>query len=71
MNPQEDQRRSMTADEAREWLNSPEAQAARAAAEARKAKRHAEQQERGRQWLNSWNTFNDQVRQYNEEHAND
>ena len=61
----------MTADEAREWLNSPEAQAARSAAEARKAKQHAEQQERGRQWLDAWNAFNNQVKQYNEEHAND
>lgn len=71
MNPQDAQRRPMTADEAREWLNSPEAQAARAAAEARKAKQHAEQQERGRQWLDAWNAFNNQVKQYNEEHAND
>lgn len=61
----------MTADEARDWLNSPDALAARAAAEARKAKQHAEQQERGRQWLNDWNAFNNQVKQYNEEHAND
>ena len=61
----------MTAEEAREWLNSPEAQAARAAAEARKAKQRAEQLERGRQWLAAQKALNDQVRQYNEEHAND
>ena len=70
MNPQDAQRRPMTADEARDWLNSPEAQAARSAAEARKAKQHTEQLERGRQWLNNWNAFNDRVKQYNEEHAN-
>ena len=71
MNPQDAQRHPMTADEAREWLNSPEARAARAAAEARKAKQHAEQLEGGRQWLITWNAFNDYVKQYNEEHAND
>lgn len=61
----------MTADEARDWLNSPDALAARAAAEARKAKQHAEQLERGRQWLDTWNALNDHVKQYNEDHAND
>ena len=68
MNQQDKRRQPMTIEEVREWLNSPEAKAARAAAEARK---RAEQQERGRQWLAAWEAFNDHVKQYNEEHAND
>ena len=60
----------MTIEEAREWLNSPEAKAARAAAEARKAKQIEEQRERGQQWLAECEAFNEYVKQYNEEHVN-